>query len=168
MMIRTFAASTLAAVTMARGTGDGTSRANANELELVNDTDDKGIAVTLYSYMEYVNGIDYYNLELEYKNISANYSSINNIEYGYCVNMEQNKWECTALRTNIHNDGQSPEWGQTFEKYTLYLDYDPFFGFERALDNSYDYMAFNTNFWEFVPKNSSKECTTLTSFGEQH
>ena len=89
-MIRTFAASTLAAVTMARGTGDGTSRANANELELVNDTDDKGIAVTLYTYVEYVNGIDYFNLELEYKNIAANYSSINNIEYGYCENMEQN------------------------------------------------------------------------------
>ena len=64
MIYRTFAASILAAVTMARGTGDGTSRANASELKLV---ESNGVALTLYSYMEYNNGIDDHFIELKFE-----------------------------------------------------------------------------------------------------
>ena len=46
-MYRTFAASILAAVTMARGTGDGSSKANATETVLV---DDSKVTTTLYTY----------------------------------------------------------------------------------------------------------------------
>ena len=64
MIYRTFAASILAAVTMARGTNDGTSRANASELKLL---DENNIATTLYSYTEYNNGIDEIFIELEFE-----------------------------------------------------------------------------------------------------
>lgn len=47
MMYRTFAASILAAVTMARGTGDGSSKANASEIKLI---DDSKVTSTLFTY----------------------------------------------------------------------------------------------------------------------
>ena len=46
-MYRTFAASILAAVTMARGRGDGSSKENATETVLV---DDAKVITTLYTY----------------------------------------------------------------------------------------------------------------------
>ena len=46
-MFKTFSAAILAAVTIARGDGDGTSQANAEETQLI---DDAKIGLTLFSY----------------------------------------------------------------------------------------------------------------------
>ena len=66
MIYRTFTASILAAVTMARGTGDGLSKEDASELKLV-DSYNKNKFITLYSYTEISNGNPEHMIELEYK-----------------------------------------------------------------------------------------------------
>ena len=67
MIYRTFTASILAAVTMARGTGDGLSKEDASELKLVDFGDFGYYILTLYSYTEYSNGNPEHMIELEYK-----------------------------------------------------------------------------------------------------
>ena len=124
MIYRTFAASILAAVTMARGTGDGTSRANASELKLY----DLGYqATTLYSYMKYNNGIDEHFIELKFESTQGRF--ITNLEFGFCYIYEefeqQNDWWCTNVRTNLSNYNSSPEWGQTFDIREGYLKFSP-------------------------------------------
>lgn len=80
-MYRTFAASILAAVTMARGTGDGGSKANASEVQLV-DTDN--VTNTLYTYNGKDNNKDALFVELHLV-VKSNSPPKSNIEYGFCV-----------------------------------------------------------------------------------
>jgi len=49
-MFKTFTASTLAAVTLAKGLNDGTTRDNAVSTELMSATGTSGYKLTLHSY----------------------------------------------------------------------------------------------------------------------
>ena len=80
MMYRIFAASILAAITMARGTGDGSSKANASEVKLI----DTGIVSTLYTYNERSDGNDELHVEVKWET-KPGLPSENNLEYGFCV-----------------------------------------------------------------------------------
>ena len=81
MMYRTFAASILAAITMARGTGDGSSKENASEVKLI-DTDK--IATTLYTYNERIGYHDELRVEVKWETKPGQVSE-NSLEYGFCV-----------------------------------------------------------------------------------
>ena len=111
-MYRTFAASILAAITMARGTGDGASKENATEVKLI---DAENVATTLYTYnVREINGNDTLHAELMFEvKAGKNYGA--NLEYGFCVEYDaaNAKWDCASIRTNLDNDGSST-WGTSF------------------------------------------------------
>ena len=109
MMYRTFAASIMAAVAMARGDGDGSSKENATEVKLVDQTK---IATTLYTYNAKDNNNDALFVELKFEvKPGQNYGS--NLEYGFCVEYDpaNAKWDCASVRTNLHNRNGSADWG---------------------------------------------------------
>ena len=109
MMYRTFAASIMAAVAMARGDGDGSSKENATEVKLVDATK---IATTLYTYNAKDNNNDALFVELKFEvKTGQNYGS--NLEYGFCVEYDaaNAKWDCASVRTSLHNGSGDASWG---------------------------------------------------------
>merc|ERR1712014_290855 len=96
-MFKTFSAAILAAVAIARGDGDGTSQANAEETQLI---DDAKIGLTLYSYNANNAGTQELHGDLEVDGKATNLYE--NIVFGFCVGQETTGWDCLRAEAGVN------------------------------------------------------------------
>ena len=83
MMYRTYAASLMAAIAMARGLSDGSSKENAYQVTLINDSKIESILYT-WNEKNVEDEVDTFRGELEWK-VQANQTYGSNAEFGFCV-----------------------------------------------------------------------------------
>ena len=96
-MFKTFSAAILAAVAVARGTGDGTSQANAEETQLI---DDAKASLTLFSYNANNAGTQEIHGDLELNGKTTNLYE--NLVFGFCIGQETTGWDCLRAETEVN------------------------------------------------------------------
>jgi len=155
-MFKTFSAAILAAVTIARGDGDGTSQANAEETQLI---DDAKIGLTLFSYNANNAGTQEIHGDLELDGKSTNLYE--NIVFGFCIGQETTGWDCLRAEAGVNATKISTDSVYS----TSFLTRD-FYSAKAAISGLADMTADNSildevpeKSWIPVFDKSSKECT---------
>lgn len=155
-MFKTFSAAILAAVAIARGDGDGTSQANAEETQLI---DDAKIGLTLYSYNANNAGTQEIHGDLELDGKTTNLYE--NIVFGFCIGQETTGWDCLRAEAGVNATKISTDSVYS----TSFLTRD-FYSAKAAISGLAD-MSADASILDEVPEKSwipvfdksSKKCT---------